>query len=146
MVRRGTKVSHVLELKAAKLAIMSFTLKERDAKSVRIRIDNMTVLFILNENWGYHKPGADCCQPRDLAIPFETKEHDDCRILNRVNECGGREGIQTNQGFQQMETKLSHLHEIVSDTGNIRDGPVCLEGVTPITPVHVLENRPFQSR
>ena len=35
---------NVLELKAAKLAIMPFTLEERDAISVYIRIDNMIVL------------------------------------------------------------------------------------------------------
>ena len=35
---------HVLELKAAKLAIMSFTIKERDAISVHIRMYNITAL------------------------------------------------------------------------------------------------------
>ena len=44
-----------------------------------------------------------------------------------------------------METKPNNLHEIVSDKGNSRDGSVRLKGVTPITPVHILENRPFQS-
>ena len=42
---------NVLELKAPKLAIMSFTLKERDAISVYIRMDNITAV-ILNENGG----------------------------------------------------------------------------------------------
>ena len=37
----------VLELKAAKLAIMSFTLKEGDAISIRIRMGIMTVLSYL---------------------------------------------------------------------------------------------------
>ena len=36
-----------LELKAAKLAIMSFTLKERDAISVHIRMGNITALSYL---------------------------------------------------------------------------------------------------
>ena len=44
-----------------------------------------------------------------------------------------------------METKLNHLHEIVLDKGNTRDGSVCLEGGTPITPVHIIENQSFQS-
>ena len=44
-----------------------------------------------------------------------------------------------------METKLDHLHEIVSDKGSTRDGAVHLEGVTPIAPAHVLQNRSFQS-
>ena len=44
-----------------------------------------------------------------------------------------------------METKPNNLHEIVSDKGNSRDGSVCLEDITPITPLNILENRPFQS-
>ena len=40
---------NVLELKVDKLAIMSFTLKERDAVSVHIRMDNMTVLSYLTK-------------------------------------------------------------------------------------------------
>ena len=44
-----------------------------------------------------------------------------------------------------METKLDHLHEIVLDKGNTRDGAIHLEDVTPIAPVHVLQNRSFQS-
>ena len=45
-----------------------------------------------------------------------------------------------------METKLNHLQDIVSGKGNTSDGSVCLEVVTPINPVHVLENQPFQSK
>ena len=44
---QGWRVSchiNVLELKAAKLAIMFFTLKERDAISVHIRMDNTAAL------------------------------------------------------------------------------------------------------
>ena len=73
------------------------------------------------------------------------KDHDYCQILTRVNECRGRQGIQANKGFQRMEAKLNHFHEIVSDKGTTTDGSICLEGVTLITPVHIMENRPFQS-
>ena len=44
-----------------------------------------------------------------------------------------------------MKTKLNNLQEIAADKGNKRDGSVYLEGVTPITPIHVLENWPFWS-
>ena len=91
------------------------------------------------------KPGLECDQQINLAIPFERKDHDYGWILTRVNECWSRQGIQANQGFQWMETKLDHLHEIVSDKGSTRDGAVHLEGVTPIAPAHVLQNRSFQS-
>ena len=33
----------------------------------------------------------------------------------------------------------------MSDKGNSRDGSACLGGITPIIPVHILENRPFHS-
>ena len=38
---------NVVKLKAAKLAVISFTLKERDAISVNICMDNMTALSYL---------------------------------------------------------------------------------------------------
>ena len=38
---------NVAELRAVKLAIMSFTLKEKNAISVHIRMDKMTVLSYL---------------------------------------------------------------------------------------------------
>ena len=38
---------NVLELKAVKLAVMSFTLKERNVISVHIRMGNMTALSYL---------------------------------------------------------------------------------------------------
>ena len=55
---------------------------------------------ILNENGVYQKPGVDCDQQKNLAVPFEMKDHDYCQILTSVNECRGRQGIQANQGFQ----------------------------------------------
>ena len=44
-----------------------------------------------------------------------------------------------------METKRNNLYEIVSDKGNSRGGSVCLEGITLMAPLHILENRSFQS-
>ena len=122
MVRGGTKVSHkcfgaqgsqisynVLHIKGKGCNISSHSHGQHDSP------------VILNENEWYQKQGVDCDQQRNLAIPFETKDHDYCGILTRVNECRGRQVIQANQGFQKMETKLNHLHEIVSHEGNTRD-------------------------
>ena len=64
---------NVLELKATKLAIISFTLKERDAISVHIRVDSMTTLSYLVKTGGYQKPRVDSDQQRNLTIPFERK-------------------------------------------------------------------------
>ena len=141
MVREGTKVSYkclgaqgnqisynVLHIKGKGCNISSHPHGQHDSP------------VILNENGGYRKPGVDCNQQRNLAIPFKTKDHDYYRILTKVNECRGRLGTQASQRFQRMEIKLNHHHEIVSDNGNTRDVSVCIESVTPITPVHILEN------
>ena len=119
---------------------MFFTLKEKGCNISSHLHGQHGSPVILNENGSYQKPGADCNLQRNFVIPFETKGHNYCQILTSVNECRGRQGIQENQGFWQMETKLKHFHEIVSDKGNTGDGSVCLEGVTPITPVHIMEN------
>ena len=42
--------------------------------------------IILKENGVYQKPGIDFDQQGNLAIPFEAKDNDYCRILTRVNE------------------------------------------------------------
>ena len=89
---------------------------------------NHEIPVILNENGCTKKPVVDCDQQRNLVIPFETKDQDYCLgILTRVNECRDRQGSHTNQGFQQMETKLNHIQEIVSGKGNTRNGSVCLK-------------------
>lgn len=108
----GERKFHInaLELKAAKLAVMSFTLTEKDTISFHIREDNM-------DNRRYQKPGVYWNQQRNLEIFFEKTDQDYCQIPTRVNECKGREGIQANQGFQQIETKINRPQEIVSVRG-----------------------------
>ena len=51
------------------------------------------------------------------------------------------QGIQANQGAQQMETKLKHLQEILYDKGST----IVRQRVITITPVHVLKNESFQA-
>ena len=102
MVRGGTKVSHkclgaqgsqincnVLHIKGKECNISSYPHGQHDSP------------VILNENGGgYQKPGVDCDQQGNLAIPFEIKNHDYYQILTKVNEFRGTQGIQANQGFQ----------------------------------------------
>ena len=104
MVRGGTKVSHkclgaqgsqiscnVLHIKGKEWNISSYPHGQHDSP------------VILNENGGgggYQKPGVDCDQQGNLAIPFEIKNHDYYQILTKVNEFRGTQGIQANQGFQ----------------------------------------------
>ena len=146
MVHRGTKVLH--KCLGAQGSQISYNVLHIKGKGYNISSHphgQSDSPIILNENRGYQKPGVDCDQQGNLAILFEAKDNDYCRILTRVNECRGRQGIQANQGFKRMETKPNNLHEIVSDKGNSRGRFVCLEGVTPITPLHILENWSFQS-
>ena len=146
MVHGGTQVSHkCLGAQGSQISYNVLHIKRTGCNISSHPHGQHGSPIILNENGGYQKPGVDCDQQGNLAIPFEAKDNDYCRILTRVNECRGRQGIQANQGFKRMETKPNNLHEIVSDKGNSRGGFVCLEGITPITPLHILENRSFQS-
>ena len=88
---------NVLGLKAAKLAITFSNSRKRMQYQFRCKNQKLT------------------------GNTFETKDHNYCLILARVNECRGRQGIQVNQWFKRMETKPSILHEIVSDKRNSRD-------------------------
>ena len=132
MVRGGIKVSHK--------CLGAIKGKECNINSHPHGQHYSPVIF--NENGVYQKPGVDCDQQRNLAIPFETRDDDYCRILTRVNECRFRESRQTRDS---SEWKLNST--IFMKLCQIRGTPemdVCLEGVTPITPVHAMENRPFK--
>ena len=135
MVDGGTKVSH--KSLGSQISYNVLHIKEKGCNISSHFHQQHSSLVILNEN------EIDCDQQINLAIPFETKDHDYCGILTRVIECRFSQGIQAKQGFQWVETKPHYLHEIVSDNVNIRHGFVCLERVTTITPVHVLENWPL---
>ena len=141
MVHGGTKVSHkCLGAQGSQVSCNSLHIKGKGCNISSHLHGQHDSPISLNENGGLQKPGVDFDQQGNLAIPYEAKGSDYCQILTRVNECRGRQGIQANQGFERMETKPNNLYEIVSVKGNCRGGSVCLEGITPITLLHILEN------
>ena len=113
-------------------------------------IDIIAALWYLLK-WGGGQRG--CTKNQDLvAISneiwqclFQQKIIITAKHLAGNYECRDRQGIQANQGFQGMETKLLYLQRIDSDKRNTRSESVCLVRVTQINLVHLLENRSFQS-
>ena len=81
---------NVFELKAAKLAVMYFTLKGKGCNISWHPHGQYNSPVILNENGGCQKLEVNCDQEIYLAIPFENKDHDYCLVFTRVNECRGR--------------------------------------------------------
>ena len=87
MAHRGTKVSH--KCLGAQGSQISYNFLHIEGKECNINyhpMDNMTALSYLMK-MGYQKPGVDCDEQRNLAIPFEEKDKDYCQILTRFNEC-----------------------------------------------------------
>ena len=82
MVLGGTKVSHkCIGPQSSQISYNFLHIKERDSISVHIRINKMTALSYLIKRGGggaeYQKPAIYWDQQqRNLAIPFETKDHD----------------------------------------------------------------------
>ena len=83
MVLGGTKVSHkCIGPQSSQISYNFLHIKERDSISVHIRINKMTALSYLIKIGGggggaeYQKPGIYWDQQGNLAIPFETKDHD----------------------------------------------------------------------
>ena len=68
----------------------------------------------------------------NLEITFETNDNDYCRIHIRSMNA-------------EVDKESRKFHEIVSDKGNSRGGSVCLESITSINSLYILESRSFQS-
>ena len=80
----GGEESHlnVVELKAAKLAIMNFTMKKKNRISTYVRMDKMVAssYVLSNENGGggHKKPGISHHQQRNLGFPLAPQDHSYC--------------------------------------------------------------------
>ena len=111
---------NVLELKAAKLAIMSFTLNERDAISVHIRLDNMTALSYVMKMRGTKNQELTEISKEIWQYILKRK------ITITVEYLPGSMNVEAERESRQTKDSV--------------DGSVCLEDITPITPLHILEN------
>ena len=132
MVQGGTKFHiNVLELKAAKLAIMSFTLKERDAISIDTCMDNITAPSYLMKIGGTKSQELTAISKEIWQYLLKWKIKIAAEYLpGSMNEKADRE---SRQSRDSSKWKLNPT--IFMKLCQIRGTPqVDLEGITPITP------------
>ena len=97
---------NVLELKAVKLAIMFFTLKERDAISVHICMDNMTALLYLMKTGGTKNQELTAISKESWQYLLKRK------ITITAEYLPGSMNVEARQGIQAKPTifmKLRHI-------------------------------------
>jgi len=148
-----------LELKAAKLAILTFV-RLLSVTSIHLQMDNTVALAYIakmggtkskkltslySKNGGHKKQKVNPIKQRDLGFSVTTWDHSYCRALTRVSKQAGRYGIaQTRQ--ERVEIKSTDIPNAMQTEGTTRHGSVCIKSVLPGSQVLFLENGPLQQR
>ena len=135
---------NVLELKAVKLALLTFN-KRKTLKAVHFQIDNTTALLYLVKMGGDREPNVTKIKQRRLAVSLKTLDHNYCRIPSKFFECGGKLAVSKQQGSIRMETLPKNISTSLPEDGNAQSRFVCIKAVSPTNPVLCLETRSFQS-
>ena len=73
---------NVLELKAVKLALLTFN-KQKSLKAVHFQIDNTTALLYLVKMGGNRELNVTEIKQRNLAVSLETPDHNYCTISTK---------------------------------------------------------------
>ena len=91
---------NVLELKAVKLALLTFN-KQKSLKAIHFHVDNTTAqLYLVNIG----EPNVTEVKQRNLTVSPETSDHNYFRIPSKFFQRGGRLAVSKQQGSIRMET------------------------------------------
>ena len=94
---------HVLELKAVKLALLTFN-KQKSLNTVHFEIDNTTAPLYVVKLGGNRKSNVTEIKQRTLTVSLEKPDQNYCRIPSKSVKCGGRLAVSKQQGTIRMET------------------------------------------
>lgn len=75
------------EVKAVKLAIMTFTITKEKLISINVRIDNMVALSYLMNIGDTKKTGISHLWQRNLGLPLAPQDHNYYRVPTKGVEC-----------------------------------------------------------
>ena len=101
---------NVLELKAVKLALLTFN-KQKSLKAIHFHVDNTTAqLYLVNIG----EPNVTEVKQRNLTVSPETPDHNYFRIPSKFFQRGGRLAVSKQQGSIRMET-LSKVFQQVCE-------------------------------
>ena len=135
---------NILELKAAQLAILTFTYMHPQVHSIHLQTDNMVALSYIVKMGGDPQQSFVRHQQGDLGLFIIQRDHNYCRIPSWSSQSGGRSTVSIKGGFKRMEAKTKCFSSIVQKKVDPRHRSLCVAGVKPGPMLLFLETRPLQ--
>ena len=106
------RIFHInaLELKAEKIAILSFTQTGKHLNSIHIQMENMVGCSFLSSKDGRDNQSRfSRFKLTNLELSHIKTDHSYCRAPTRNFECGGRLRVQKCEGLKRMDVKQGNL-------------------------------------
>ena len=101
---------NVLELKAEKIAILSFTQNRKHLNSIHVQMENMVGCSFLSSKDGRDNQSRfSSFKITNLELSHIKTDHSYCRAPTRNFECGGRLRVQKCEGLKRMDVKQGNL-------------------------------------
>ena len=137
---------NILELKAAKFAILTYTQNKNYLNSIPIQMDNMTALCYLVKMGGNKQSGASEIKQTNLE-PFDfIGDHSYCRTSPRDSKYRSGLRVKECEGLQRVEAREQDFSKTLQEIRVPKDKSICLKSIQTAKEILFLENRPFQCR
>ena len=130
---------NLLDLKATKFALLTFTKIFPQAKIIHLQMENIAVLFYLPKWGGYSQQGFVRPSQRNLGLPYSEWDHDYCKVFTRNTQWGSRSSITVSDGFQRMETEPTYFQKDLQSLLDPGHRPFCLNNISSSTSKLCLE-------
>ena len=108
---------NVLELEAAKYAILTFTRMYPMVKSIYIQMDNIVAISYLVKMAEVHKKTLNYPEQGNMGVFTGKGDHDYCAVPSRSSEKGSRFSVQNCEGFKRVEANTASISSICQEWG-----------------------------
>ena len=129
---------NVLELTAAKFAILTFT-KGQSNIAIHLQIDNKTALSYLLK---MRRTLAH--QQVYLVLPSQQTNYNVCRVPSQCSKRACRLGMKKCQGQFRMETRCFGFPRDCNTHAKTNSGSACIQTLPPTSSMRCMETRPRQ--
>jgi len=136
---------NILELKAAKFAILTYTQNKSYLNSIHIQMDNMTALSYLVKMGGTNHQELVKLSQQIWNHLISVGDHSYCRTSPGDSKCRSKLRVKECKGLQRVETRQSDISKTQPRIRDSGDRFLCLKGIETTKEILFLENRSIQS-
>ena len=138
------QMSCVLEMKAAKFAILAFTRMHQSVQSIHLQVDNVGAFsFLAKMGGGYSQQISHRYKQRDLGLLAGQRDHNYKRLPSRCFQQGSRFLVASSERLQRMQVGSQSLSNNMQQVGTSRRRSFCFENFPNI---HIMEVGSIQQK